>query len=54
MLPSVDGIKSTEPVLKAAFTEHRRCYDAYVALLDVRGEKVDIPYESSTMPGYRR
>lgn len=52
VLPSVDGIKDPEPVLKAAFTEHRRCFDAYIALLDVPGEKVTIPYEGSTMPGY--
>ncbi len=52
VLPSVDGIKDPEPVLEAAFAEHRRCFDSYVALLDVPGEKVDIPYEGSTMPGY--
>ena len=52
VLPSVDGIEDPEPVLQAAFREHRRCFDAYVALLDIPGEKVEIPYESSTMPGY--
>jgi hypothetical protein len=52
VLPSVDGIKDPEPVLRAAFAEHRRCFDAYIALLDVPGEKVEIPYEGSTMPGY--
>jgi dienelactone hydrolase len=52
VLPSVDGIKDPEPVLTAAFSAHRRCFDAYVALLDVPGEKVEIPYEGSAMPGY--
>jgi hypothetical protein len=52
VLPSVDGIHDPEPVLQAAFTEHRRCFDAYIALLDVPGEKVEIPYEGSTLPGY--
>jgi hypothetical protein len=52
VLPLVDGVKDPEPVLEAAFSEHRRCFDAYVALLDVPGEKVDIPYEGSTLPGY--
>jgi hypothetical protein len=52
VLPSVDGIADPEPVLKAAFSEHRRCFDAYIALLDVPGEKVEIPYDGSTMPGY--
>jgi hypothetical protein len=52
VLPSVDGIEDPEPVLQAAFGEHRRCFEAYVALLDVPGEKVEIPYEGSTLPGY--
>jgi dienelactone hydrolase len=52
VLPSVDGIKDPEPVLTAAFTAHRRCFDTYVDLLDVPGEKIEIPYEGSTMPGY--
>ncbi len=52
VLPSVDGVADAETVLHTAFREHRRCFDAYITLLDVPGEKVDIPYESTTMPGY--
>ena len=52
VLPAVDGIADPEPVLQAAFAEHRRCFEAYIALLDVPGEKVEIPYEGSTLPGY--
>ncbi|CAN5418473.1 alpha/beta fold hydrolase [soil metagenome] len=52
VLPLVDGVADADKVLHAAFVEHRRCFDAYISQLDVPGEKVDIPYEGSTMPGY--
>ena len=34
------------------FTAHRRCFDAHVSLLDPPAEKVEIPYEGGTLPGY--
>jgi hypothetical protein len=52
VLPLVDGVADAEDVLHASFGEHRRCFEAYIALLDVPGQKVEIPYEGSTLPGY--
>jgi hypothetical protein len=51
-LSSVDGTKDPDALLKPTFTEHRRCFDAYAELLDPPAERVEIPYESGTMPGY--
>jgi hypothetical protein len=34
------------------FAEHRRCFDADAELLNPPAERVDIPYEDATMPGY--
>jgi dienelactone hydrolase len=52
VLDEVDGVKDADAALQTGFAAHRRCFDAYITLLDVPGEKVEIPYESSTMPGY--
>jgi hypothetical protein len=51
-LSSVDGTKDPAALLRPTFAEHRRCFDAYAALLDPPAERVDIPYEGETMPGY--
>jgi hypothetical protein len=51
-LSSVDGTKDPGALLQSTFTEHRRCFDAYAELLDPPAERVKIPYEDQTMPGY--
>jgi hypothetical protein len=51
-LSSVDGTKDPAALLKSTFAERRRCFDAYIDLLDPPAERVDIPYEGTTMPGY--
>lgn len=51
-LSSVDGTKDPSVLLLPTFHAHRRCFDAYVARLDPPGEKVEIPYEHVSMPGY--
>jgi hypothetical protein len=51
-LSSVDGTKDPAALLQPTFTEHRRCFDAYAELLDPPAERVKIPYEDQTMPGY--
>lgn len=51
-LSAVDGTTDPEPTLTAVFADHRRCFDAHVALLDDPAEQVEIPYEDTTMPGY--
>jgi hypothetical protein len=50
-LSAVDGTKTPE-ALGPTFRAHRRCFDAYVARLDPPGQKVEIPYEGTTLPGY--
>ena len=51
-LSAVDGTKDPAALLSSTFAEHRRCFDAYAELLDPPTEKIDIPYEGSSMPGY--
>jgi Alpha/beta hydrolase family len=51
-LSSVDGTKDPAALLRSTFAEHRRCFDAYTELLDPPAERVEIPYEGTTMPGY--
>ena len=51
-LSAVDGTKDPDALLGPTFSEHRRCFDAYVALLDAPAERIKIPYEGQTMPGY--
>lgn len=38
--------------VRAAFAAHRRCWDAFAERNDPPLEKVAIPYDSTTMPGY--
>jgi hypothetical protein len=51
-LSVVDGTKDPAALLKSTFAEHRRCFDAYIELLNPPAERVEIPYEGTTMPGY--
>jgi len=51
-LSSVDGTTDPAALLCPTFAEHRRCFDAYAELLDPPAERVEIPYEVGTMPGY--
>jgi hypothetical protein len=51
-LSSVDGTNDPARLLKSTFAEHRRCFDAYTELLDPPAERVEIPYQGTTMPGY--
>jgi dienelactone hydrolase len=51
-LSSVDGTQDPTAWLLPTFRAHRRHFDAYVALLDQPGQKVDIPYQDTTLPGY--
>jgi hypothetical protein len=51
-LSAIDGIEGGEKLLRPLFTAHRRCFDAHVDLLDPAAERVAIPYEGDTLPGY--
>jgi hypothetical protein len=51
-LSAVDGTKDPDALLGPTFAQHRRSFDAYVQLLDPPAERVQIPYEGQTMPGY--
>jgi hypothetical protein len=51
-LSAVDGTKDPAALLEPTFRAHRRCFDAYVDLLDHPAERVRIPYEGDHMPGY--
>jgi hypothetical protein len=44
--------RTPDALLGPTFAQHRRCFDAYVQLLDPPAERVQIPYEGQTMPGY--
>ncbi len=48
----MDGAQGGEELLGPLFAAHRRCFDAHVALLDPPAERVAIPYEGGTLPGY--
>jgi hypothetical protein len=51
-LVAVDGIDDPEETLKDLFAAHRRCFDSHVSLLPVPAERLNIPYEGTTLPGY--
>jgi dienelactone hydrolase len=51
-LTAIDGIEGGEELLGPLFAAHRRCFDAHAALLDPPAERVAIPYEGDTLPGY--
>lgn len=50
-LSEVDGCDDADATMLRAFQAHRRCFDAYVDRLD-GAERVEIPYEGTTLPGY--
>jgi hypothetical protein len=51
-LTAVDGTANPDALLLPTFQAHRRTFDAYVARLSPVAEKIEIPYEGSSMPGY--
>ena len=52
VLSSVDGTFDPAAWLLPTFRAHRRHFEEYVALLDPPGERVDIPYQDTALPGY--
>lgn len=52
VLSSVDGTSDPAASLSSAFRAHRDCFDHYVSLLDAPTQRVEIPYEGMTLPGY--
>jgi hypothetical protein len=51
-LAGVDGTREPSTLELPTFRSHRRCFDAYVGHLDPPAEKVEIPYEETTLLGY--
>jgi hypothetical protein len=51
-LSAVDATEDPETLLQSTFRAHRRCFDDYVARLEPAGQRVEIPYEGTTLPGY--
>jgi Prolyl oligopeptidase family len=48
----VDGIDDAEAQLAKGFTEHRKCFDLHVGLLDPPAIPISVPYEGGDLPGY--
>jgi hypothetical protein len=50
----VDGLAETddETGLRAAFDQHRDCWDAFVGCSDGAHVRADTPYEGTVLPGY--
>ncbi|WP_422070838.1 alpha/beta hydrolase family protein, partial [Streptomyces lydicus] len=51
-LVAVDGVPDTEARLRELFTAHRDCFDRFAAVADPPAERVTVPYEDRTLPGY--
>lgn len=51
-LSAVDGTKDPGGLLLPTFRSHRRCFASHAALLDLPGERVEIPYQDTTLPGW--
>lgn len=49
---AVDGASDPDALLLPTFRAHRDAFDAYVARLSPVAEKIEIPYEGSSLPGY--
>ncbi|MBN2168944.1 MAG: dipeptidyl aminopeptidase, partial [Actinobacteria bacterium] len=50
-LSMIDG--SRDPERRVPYwKQHMHCFERFCELLDPAGEKVEIPYEEKTMPGY--
>jgi hypothetical protein len=50
-LGSIDRLKDDEPLLRT-FRLHRAAWDNFVNATSIGSERVEIPYETMTMPGY--
>ena len=48
----MDGTEDPEVLLQSTFRAHRRCFDDHVARLEPAGQRVEVPCEGTTMPGY--
>ncbi|WP_211117523.1 hypothetical protein [Streptomyces sp. RPA4-5] len=51
-LVAVDGCADPEARLAELFPAHRDCFDRFAAAWDPPAERVAIPYEGITLPGY--
>lgn len=51
-LVAVDACADPDARLRELFTEHRDCFDRYATALDPPAERVAIPYEGVSLPGY--
>ncbi len=51
-LSAVDGTDDPDTALATIFAAHRRCFNAHVARLERPGQRIEIPYEATTLPGY--
>ncbi|WP_310716791.1 alpha/beta hydrolase family protein [Streptomyces lydicus] len=51
-LVAVDGVPDTEARLRELFAAHRDCFDRFAAAADPPAERVAVPYEDRTLPGY--
>jgi dienelactone hydrolase len=51
-LSAVDGTADPAALLLPTFRAHRRCFDAFCARLDPPADRLAIPYEGTTLPGY--
>lgn len=49
---SASGLASAEETLLPTFRSHRSSWDSFVDTTPHRVERVDIPYEETTLPGY--
>jgi hypothetical protein len=47
-----DGCDEPDTVLERTFAAYRRCWEQYLGLLDNPPERLDIPYQDTTMPGW--
>ncbi|WP_396448321.1 alpha/beta hydrolase family protein [Actinomadura sp.] len=47
-----DGCADPDAVIARTFAAYRRCWEGYLGLLDEPPERLDIPYEDTTMPGW--
>ncbi|CNE21607.1 alpha/beta superfamily hydrolase [Mycobacterium tuberculosis] len=47
-----DGCEDPKAVIDRTFAAYRRCWEQYLGLLDEPPERLDIPYEGTTMPGW--
>ncbi|TYB48944.1 alpha/beta hydrolase family protein [Actinomadura chibensis] len=49
---TADGCAEPETVRARTFAAHRRCWERYLGLLADPPERLDVPYEGTTMPGW--